>query len=99
MGGVIIGIIRRCGVSRFHVRDGAGKCCCIEVFEERVQGGAPIRASLGDTVWWDQGIAHWTPSVSRREQEGIDCNVQIPMTDRVRQCDCCKIPDQKKEVQ
>jgi hypothetical protein len=80
VGGNVVGLARRPGgVTMLHVRDTRSTDrICVDVREERLNGGGSVEIAVGDSVWWQSGIVLWTPAYSNRRRCGDDFDIQLP---------------------
>jgi hypothetical protein len=81
VGGTVIGLARKPGgETMLHVRSNRSTDqVCVDVLENRLDGGGPIEIRLGDQVWWQFGFILWTPASSYCYKCGEDFDIQLKM--------------------
>ena len=80
VGGKVIGMVRKPdGVTMLHVRDTRSTDqVCVDVREERMDGGGAVEIAVGDSAWWQCGVVLWTPAYSGRRRCGDDFDIHLP---------------------
>jgi hypothetical protein len=62
-----------------HVRDARSTDqVCVDVQEERQDGGGRVQIAVGDAVWWQGGSVMWTPAYSKQNRCGDNYDIRLP---------------------
>jgi hypothetical protein len=63
VGGTVVGLARNAKYTLVNVNDKkySDDHCAIRVIEKRKKDGAPVKINIGDSIWWQSGLAMWTP--------------------------------------
>lgn len=78
VGGIVIEVAEvrgRSDVLFVDCRDTRSRDTCA-VYLEKNETSDKIQ--VGDSIWWQDRVAMWTPSGSERLQGGVDCDIRIP---------------------